>query len=145
MIDIIKHLQTTFLYPQWQKIKIRHHHGINIALFSLKTKTTQGIGDFYSLIPLIDWCSHLGFDIIQLLPLNELLEKTFSPYDNLSSCALDPIYINLNELPYTTDLLNSQLLDFKDLNTSERVRYKEVKEKKLLFLNKYFNLAFNFF
>ncbi len=81
----------------WQKIGFRPHHGISLPLFSLKTKKSCGIGEFLDLIPLIDWCKEVGFDIIQLLPINDSRTDP-SPYNPLSSCALDPIYLSLWEL-----------------------------------------------
>lgn len=81
----------------FQKIGKRPHHGICIPLFSLHTKKSCGIGEFLDLIPLIDWCKEVGFDVIQLLPLNDSGEDP-SPYNAMSSFALDPIYLSLWEL-----------------------------------------------
>ena len=84
--------------PQWEKIGRRPHHGIIIPLFALHSKKSCGIGEFFDLIPLIDWCKSLKFDVIQLLPLNDSGNDQ-SPYNPISSCALDPIYLSLADLP----------------------------------------------
>jgi 4-alpha-glucanotransferase len=73
-------------------------HGINIPLSALRTKKSCGIGEFFDLLPLIDWCQEVGFNIIQLLPLNDSGTDP-SPYNALSSCALNPIYLSLSDLP----------------------------------------------
>lgn len=81
----------------WEKIGKKPHHGICVPLFSLRTEKSSGIGEYLDLIPLIDWCKEVGFDVIQLLPINDT-GKDPSPYNPLSSCALDPIYLSLWEL-----------------------------------------------
>lgn len=67
-------------------------HGICLPLFSLRTKEGNS---FLSLIPLIDWCKSLKLDCIQLLPINDTGDDS-SPYNPLSSCALNPIYLRIN-------------------------------------------------
>ena len=81
----------------WGKIGKFPHHGIAIPLFSLHTQNSCGIGEFLDLIPLIDWCKEVGFDVLQLLPINDSGHNP-SPYSPLSSSALDPIYLSLSEL-----------------------------------------------
>ncbi len=81
----------------WEKIGKFPHHGIALPLFSLRSENSFGIGEFLDLIPLIDWCKEVGFDLIQLLPINDSGSDP-SPYNPLSSCALDPIYLTVREL-----------------------------------------------
>lgn len=83
--------------PQWEKIGKHPHHGISVPLFSLRNQNNCGIGEFSDLILLIDWCKEVGFDVLQLLPLHDTGFDP-SPYNPISSCALDPIYISLSEL-----------------------------------------------
>ncbi len=56
---------------QWERIGIKDHHGIVIPLFSLYSSQSCGIGGYTDLIPMIDWCHSIGFDIIQILPVND--------------------------------------------------------------------------
>lgn len=93
---------------QWNSVGMRPHHGVLVPLFSLHAKTSCGIGDFKALIPLIDWCKNVGFDTIQLLPINDTGEE-LSPYYALSSFALDPIYINIPELATPERLPRNQI------------------------------------
>ncbi|OGN64739.1 MAG: hypothetical protein A3E80_05965, partial [Chlamydiae bacterium RIFCSPHIGHO2_12_FULL_49_9] len=119
----------------WKKVGLRHHHGICIPLFSLHTEKSCGIGEFFDLIPMIDWCECLGLDCIQLLPLNESSDG--SPYNPLSSCALDPIYLSLASLP------NPEPLDhFLPLKSLTRIAKAEVKHLKLKWLYTYFEKNF---
>ncbi len=91
----------------WSKIGKVPHHGICTPLFSLRTKNSFGIGEFLDLIPLIDWCKKNQFDCIQLLPINDSGADP-SPYNSLSSSALDPVYLSLSELGIQTPILNDQ-------------------------------------
>ncbi len=118
---------------QWNKIGVHSRHGINIPLSSLKTSHSSGIGEFGDLIPLIDWCHEVGFEVIQLLPLNDSGTDP-SPYSALSSCALHPIYLSLNRLPG-----NPTPPDASHLNGLPRVSYLEVLSLKLNFLHSYCN------
>jgi len=82
----------------WKNIGIGPHHGICVPLFSLKSQKSHGIGEYLDLIPLIDWCREVGFDTLQLLPLNDTGGNP-SPYDALSVFALNPIHISLDNHP----------------------------------------------
>lgn len=122
----------------WEKIGTYPHHGINVALFSLLTEKSSGIGEFYDLIPLIDWCKDLGLDVIQLLPLNESGEDP-SPYSALSSYALHPIYLSLHALPYIENdpLTSEELKGFAPFSSSKKVDYHAVLSSKMTFLSHY--------
>ena len=78
----------------WKKIGQSPHHGILVPLFALRANREVAIGEFTDLIPLIDWCKKIGFDTIQLLPLYDSGTDP-SPYNPISSCALDPVYLHL--------------------------------------------------
>jgi 4-alpha-glucanotransferase len=117
----------------WKKIGARPRHGIAIPLASLRSHHSGGIGEFSDLILLIDWCHEMGFEVIQLLPLNDSGTGP-SPYSALSSCALHPIYLSLEHLPG-----NPTPPDASHLNVLPRVSYLEVLSMKLNFLHSYFN------
>src|SRR5665647_648700 len=93
------YLQHSPASKQWERIGISHHHGINIPLFSLYSQNSNGIGEYPDLIPLIRWCQSIGFDVIQLLPLNDT-GLGISPYGAISAFALNPIYLGLSSLPF---------------------------------------------
>ncbi|MES2345671.1 MAG: 4-alpha-glucanotransferase [Chlamydiota bacterium] len=124
---------------QWQLIGPSPHHGICLPLSSLHTENSCGIGEILDLIPLIDWVQSIEMDVIQLLPLNDS-GTDCSPYNAISSCALNPIYLALSALPYLEEYpdLVAKLNDFKSFNTTPRVDYKTVLEKKMEWLFLYF-------
>lgn len=103
-----------------------------MPLFSLRSKRSCGIGEFEDLIPLIDWCKEKGFDCLQLLPLNDTGDDP-SPYNPISSCALDPIYLSLSSW-----MSAEELASFTPLGELRRLARKEVKKKKMEWLIRYF-------
>lgn len=123
----------------WEKIEVRPHHGINFPLSALHSDNSCGIGEFLDLIPIIDWCQRLKIDFIQLLPLNDS-ENDASPYNAISSCALNPIFLSLQALPYLEKFpsLKKRLKDFSIFNQTQRVSYTEVLTHKLSWLHAYF-------
>lgn len=125
---------------QWQDIGIKNHHGICVPLFSLRTQESCGIGEFLDLIPLIDWCNTIGFDVIQLLPLNDGGMES-SPYSSLSATALNPLHLSLTSLPHLERLSGHQeeLAALKQLSTSQRINYPELYQARERFLRRYFN------
>lgn len=80
----------------------RRCSGINIPVFSLRTKRSLGCGELFDLIPLIDWAKEAGLKIIQILPINDTsmteTDQDGYPYSILSAFALHPIYLNLQSL-----------------------------------------------
>jgi 4-alpha-glucanotransferase len=72
--------------------------GISVPLSSLRSESDWGIGDFEDLTGLIDWAARAGQRIIALLPLGESEPREASPYNALSSFALDPIYVRPSEI-----------------------------------------------
>lgn len=125
---------------QWRRIGIRHHHGINLPLFSLHSQKSSGIGEYPDLIPMIKYLHDVGFDVLQLLPLNDLGNST-SPYTAISAFALNPIHLGLHDLPYLETLpeLQKRLPTLHELNKSPRVDYPAVYQAKESFLRDYIN------
>ncbi|NGX58692.1 MAG: 4-alpha-glucanotransferase [Chlamydiae bacterium] len=120
----------------WEKIGISHHHGICIPLFSLRSESGLGIGEFTDLIPLSHWCREIGMDVIQLLPLNDTGLDT-SPYNAMSANALNPLHLGLEYLPNYEE--TDEIYALKKLNQSQRVDYENVKNLKIQFLRNYFD------
>lgn len=121
----------------WSKVGIRHHHGINVPLFALHSQQSCGIGEFPDLLPLIKFCKEIGFDVIQLLPLNDTGPET-SPYGALSAFALNPIHLGLEQLPNLQQKHREALALLHPLNDSQRIDYQKVQEGKEKFLREYY-------
>ena len=69
--------------------------GLLAPLFALRTEKDLGIGDTESLTELVGWASEHGFGLVQVLPINETGGDN-SPYNSISSLALDPTTIATN-------------------------------------------------
>jgi 4-alpha-glucanotransferase len=82
---------------KWDKIGTGRKAGVAIPLFSVYSKNSVGIGEIPDIKGLIKWAKQSGLSIIMLLPLNDMGYDN-SPYNALSSFALDPVYISLKEL-----------------------------------------------
>ena len=114
-------------------------HGINLPLSSLRSINSCGVGEFYDLIPIIDWIKDLGMEVIQLLPINDTGYDS-SPYNALSSIALHPIYISLHALEYMPQnpKLREKLKVFEPYNKEQRVQYDDILRMKIDFLRLYY-------
>lgn len=115
----------------WEKVGICHHHGVAFPLSALKSRKSCGIGDFLDLVQFIQWLPTTGFDLIQLLPLNDSGEEA-SPYSALSSKALNPVYIACDFIP------QEELTILHSFNDLPRIPYLEVVREKIRVLKKYF-------
>lgn len=82
----------------WTKIGKSRRAGLLAPLFSVYSRNSIGIGDLADLKFLVDWCEKIGCSILQLLPMNET-GPTNCPYDAVSSFALEPVYISLEDAP----------------------------------------------
>lgn len=69
--------------------------GVLIPIFALRSTQDSGIGDTGMLRRFIDWAAEAGFGLVQLLPINET-GGDHSPYNAISSMALDPTTLEIN-------------------------------------------------
>lgn len=143
MEEVYEQLQATPLKEVWHKIGIKHHHGFLVALLGIHSKSSVGCGEFLDLMPLIDWCKQVGFDLIQMLPLNDSGTLS-SPYSALSSCALHPIYLSLRQLPFLDgqQMLLTHLETAPPIDPLQRVDYEAVLDFKLQWLRAYYLACF---
>lgn len=92
---IVSGLKVQASLPLWRGA------GVAIPVFSLRSESDFGIGDFTDIKIMADWAASTGQRIIQLLPVNDTNmtgEWTDSyPYNSISSFALHPIYIRPTE------------------------------------------------
>ncbi len=142
-LDTIEKIHKSPLSKAWKTIGIFDHHGINIPLFSLHSNNSCGIGEFLDLKLLIDFCKCIRFDIIQLLPLNDSGYEN-SPYNAISSKALNPIYLSLKALPYcqSDGELARELGGFNKYTHLQRIAYNAVLNAKMDFLRLYYKKYF---
>src|ERR1700679_2001018 len=69
--------------------------GLLIPVFALRRPSDLGIGDTKCVLEAIDFFSRHKLKVFQVLPVNETGPDN-SPYNAISSIALDPVYLSLS-------------------------------------------------
>ena len=114
--------------------------GTLVPVFSLRSETSFGIGDFGDLKKMIDWISMTNQRALQILPINDTtITHTWTdsyPYSCISIFALHPQYVNLNLLPALKDKIQRERFENerKKLNALPQIDYERVNELKLAYL-----------
>jgi 4-alpha-glucanotransferase len=120
--------------------------GVAIPVFSLRTKSSFGIGEFADLKLLVDWARSTGLKLIQILPVNDTIANhnwTDSyPYAAISAFALHPQYINLDKVAGKehADKLRPVKRKQKQLNELPEIDHVEVMKFKLGMLRELYEL-----
>lgn len=121
--------------------------GISIQLYSLKSShnPTDGIGDFKALKQLIEFSAEQGADFVMLNPLHALdiaNADNCSPYSPSDRRRLNPLYINIDEVPEAkANSINTENLDIEvNLNHIKLISYKRVFEYKYKIFVKLYEL-----
>ena len=119
--------------------------GLVAPLFSLRSDTDWGIGDFGALREAIDFAAEAGMHAVQLLPINDTTSTRGTadsyPYNAISVDALHPIYIDPEALPaLPTEERKAFLREAKALRQLPAVDYPRVLELKERFLRRTFEL-----
>jgi 4-alpha-glucanotransferase len=70
--------------------------GVLIPLFSIRSHSGWGVGEIPDLVPFSRWAASSGFQVVQVLPVNECSRGQNSPYAALSAFAIDPVYLALD-------------------------------------------------
>lgn len=137
---------STVLSDRFVKFDItpRKMAGVALPVFSLRSETSFGIGDFVDLKKYVDWAVLTGLKVIQILPVNDTtITRTWTdsyPYNSISIYAFNPIYIN----PFRAGLLDDKSkMDYfrekqKSVNSLPRVDYEAVLNLK----NEYFGFLY---
>ena len=116
--------------------------GVAIPVFSLKSSSGFGVGEFQDLKLLADWAAIVGLKMIQILPVNDTTAthswKDSYPYAAISAFALHPIYLNLDAIAEGKHAKALQKLsaDISRLNEMQVVDYDGVIQLKTHFLKK---------
>ncbi len=111
--------------------------GVAIPVFSLRSKSSFGVGEFTDIKLLVDWSKATGLKLIQLLPVNDTIATNSwldsYPYAAISAFALHPLYINLSKVAgkeYSGQLISLKKKQ-KQLNELPVVDYETVIKFKL--------------
>ena len=115
--------------------------GTAIPVFSLRTADDFGIGEFRDLRPVVDWAAATGQCILQLLPVNDTTRKgewaDSYPYSPVSTFALHPLYIHLQDLGIKADAAFKK--EQAALNALPELDYPRVFKAKMAWIRKAFD------
>lgn len=114
--------------------------GFAVQLYSVKSQRNWGVGDFTDLCNLVRICSRAGAAVIGLNPLNTLMHnfpEDASPYLSISRLFLNPIYIDVEEVPEFTAEDKAEVdSELPDLRASELIQYTKVYNLKMRMLER---------
>ena len=114
--------------------------GTLVPVFSLRSETSFGIGDFGDLKKMVDWVSMTNQRALQILPINDTtITHTWTdsyPYSCISIFALHPQYADLTALPALKDKKLSEKFEKlrKELNALPQIDYERVNDAKTEYL-----------
>lgn len=105
--------------------------GVLLPAFSARRENDCGIGDTRALQQWIDWAAESGVGFLQLLPINHTGSDD-SPYNAISSVALEPLYLTMEEIPglAETDIAEARDAMGMDVLEARLVDYATVRQCK---------------
>ena len=118
--------------------------GTLVPVFSLRSKTSAGIGDFGDLKTMIDLMAKTGQRVLQLLPINDTtITHTWTdsyPYSCISVFAIHPQYADLRTLPQLEDeeVRTEMEAERQRLNALPQIDYEKANAFKSEYLQRVF-------
>lgn len=123
--------------------------GCAIPVFSLRSQSGFGVGDFGDLKAMVNWVAQTGQKILQILPINDTTSSgtwvDSYPYSAISIYALHPMYADLRQLPQLKD--TKAMAEFEErrleLNALSQIDYEAVNRAKREYLLLVFGQEFS--
>ncbi len=118
--------------------------GTLVPVFSLRSESSFGVGDFGDLRKMIDWVALTRQRVLQILPINDTTTThTWTdsyPYSCISIFALHPQYADLTALPPIADEKKRDEMERLrvELNALPQIDYERVNEAKMDYLKEIF-------
>ena len=118
--------------------------GTLVPVFSLRSESSFGVGDFGDLRKMVDWVAHTRQQLLQILPINDTTTThTWTdsyPYSCISIFALHPQYADLTLLPAIADEQQREEMERLriELNALPQIDYERVNNAK----NRYLRILF---
>ncbi|GLT67958.1 hypothetical protein SLA2020_402290 [Shorea laevis] len=116
--------------------------GIAIPMFSVRSESDLGVGEFLDLKLLVDWAVDSGFHLVQLLPINDTSVHGMwwdsYPYSSLSVFALHPLYLKVQALSESIpDDIKQEIQEAKQRLDGKDVDYEATMATKLSIAKKF--------
>lgn len=111
--------------------------GVLLPLSAMKTRHDWGVGDFGSLRAWTEFLAGLGVKFIQILPLQETAPGQNCPYSALTSFAVDPVYVQIDEVEdiahsaRAQEFIGSLSADILNWHNAPHAPFAAVKQAKL--------------
>ncbi|MBL8954190.1 MAG: 4-alpha-glucanotransferase [Myxococcaceae bacterium] len=100
--------------------------GIMLPLFSFRSSTDAGIGDFGSFGPLFKWMQAAKQRLLMVLPLLPTAPGDPSPYSTRSAFGFNPLFIDLRQLEGATDFSADERASLELARAAPTVQYDRV-------------------
>lgn len=119
--------------------------GIAIPVFALRSSTGCGVGEFKDLKSAVDLCVASGYQLLQLLPINDTtvyndFRDTY-PYSANSSFALHPQFLNIESVGQMPPTLLKEFEQEKlKLNSVPEIQYRKMMAVKMKYLRIMYNM-----
>lgn len=128
-----------FIQSKWKAA------GLAVPVFSLRSKNSCGIGEFTDIKLLVDWAVRCKLKLVQLLPVNDTtLTNTWDdsyPYRCTSVFALNPIYLNLEQIGINNTKFAKEYQSIKvNCNELNTIDFPTVQSQKQVFTRELFNV-----
>lgn len=118
--------------------------GTAIPVFSIRSESDFGVGDFMDIKKMVDWCASTGQKILQILPINDTtMTGTWVdsyPYKANSTFALHPMFLNVWEVGTLKDSARRDHYHkmAAELNALQEIDYERVNAAKQEYLREIF-------
>src|SRR4051812_25029762 len=126
-------------------VKTGRLSGVLLPLFSLRSSTDFGIGDFGAIGGFLDWLRDGRQRMWMMLPLLPTAPGDTSPYATLSAFGLNPLFIHLDEVPEYAEaggarsLSDGERRSLDEARAAPRIRYDLVMPLKTALLRRAFD------
>ena len=114
--------------------------GFAVQLYSVRSKRNWGVGDFTDLKEIVKLSKEIGGDVIGLNPLSVLnfdYPESASPYNSVSRLFLNPIYIDVEKVPYYQET-DKDVRAIEEAKSGDMIKYTLVFKAKIKALEQIF-------
>ncbi len=121
-----------------------HGAGVSVNVLSLRSEKNFGVGDFGSLMQLLQWSTQVGMALLQTTTLQDVCKsitlQPSNPFAVVSAYALNPLLMDLEALGLLADetKMNTFLRQRRELNASPKIDFEAVARVKEAYIRERF-------
>lgn len=130
-----------FRYPAPRQLRAA---GMAIPVFSIRTESSVGCGEFADLPKMAEFCERCGLRMLQLLPITDTMVNFIHwsdsyPYSSVSAFALHPIYVSIPQITPLPDGMAARIETARKKLDLDKMDYSDTLRTKLGFLEEIYN------